>query len=55
LLRQRFLMQQGFRKAAMSTELRVMSLEVNLLRRENQLLRQQVPSTQSLPTPTHTV
>jgi exodeoxyribonuclease VII large subunit len=55
LLRQRFLMQQGFRKAAMSTELRVMKLEVNLLRRENQLLRQQVPSTQSRPTPTHIV
>jgi hypothetical protein len=47
-------MQQGFKKAAMSTELRVMSLEVNLLRRENQLLRQQVPSTQELPVSTHT-
>ena len=41
LLRQRYLVQQGFTKAAMSYELKIMSLEVATLRQENQLLRQQ--------------
>ncbi len=46
LLRQRYVMQQGFFKAIKSYELKAMSLEVTTLRQENQLLRQHFASTQ---------
>jgi hypothetical protein len=51
LLSQRHLMQQGFFKAVKRQELGVINLEVSGLRRENQLLRQQLTSPKSTAQP----
>ena len=52
LLRQRYVMQQGFFKAVKRYELRVMSLEVRELKQENQLLRQNQLLTRPVTQPT---
>ncbi|RZK57652.1 MAG: exodeoxyribonuclease VII large subunit [Hymenobacter sp.] len=53
LLRQRFFLQLGLAKKVKRYELRVLGLETNIVRHENQLLRQQIALTQSTALPTH--